>query len=94
MILIQKTKLQFVTSGLCGLIWGDGYFDWKVNPTVNRAGGFFASGANVYLFYKTTLWGMASWVLLGRGECILWHVQLSMSILLVASRRNAGCGWN
>lgn len=39
MILIQETKLQSVDSRLCGLIWGDGDFEWKANPAINRAGG-------------------------------------------------------
>ncbi|XP_057452614.1 uncharacterized protein LOC130744447 [Lotus japonicus] len=39
MILIQETKLQTVDALMCGLIWGDNDFEWKVVPAVNRAGG-------------------------------------------------------
>ncbi|XP_057453055.1 uncharacterized protein LOC130744910 [Lotus japonicus] len=39
MILIQETKLQEVSTRLCYALWGDGNFDWKAKPAINRAGG-------------------------------------------------------
>lgn len=39
MLLLQETKLQEVNSRLCGALWGDGGFEWKATPAVNRAGG-------------------------------------------------------
>lgn len=38
MLIIQETKLQEVSSRLCGALWGDGDFEWKASPSINRAG--------------------------------------------------------